>query len=181
MTLSRKNILFKMLVRTTMTAMLFCAISAKADNLEPGFYLGADVGRSSYKQPGVNSGDPTFGLKAGYQFNSNFAAEVLVRSLSFRLDGLFADSAYYPESNRSFALLGSLPIANKVSIYARLGLGETTMHSARKAKHDYQKSEAMVSVGSAYDLTKSWRLHVEASRFDQSKIRLLTLGAQFYF
>lgn len=181
MTLSNRHLILKVFARTTLTAIMLGAMSAKADDLESGFYLGADVGRSSYKQPGFNSGDPSFGLKVGYQFNANFAAEVLVRSLSFRFDGPYADSAYYPESNRSLALLGSLFIANKVSIYARLGLGETTMHAARIAKHDYQKSEAMMSVGCAYDLTKSWRLNVEASRFDQAKVSLFTLGAQFHF
>jgi hypothetical protein len=181
MTITISKLTLKVLGCAALSTLLLGSRFAKANDLEPGFYLGADAGRSNYKQSGINSGDPTFGLKVGYQFNANFAAEVLVRSLNFRFDGPFADSAYYPESNRSLALLGSLPIAHNVSAYLRLGLGETTMHAASATKHDYQKSEAMMSVGAAYHLTKSWQLNLEASRFDRSKVSSFTIGAQFHF
>lgn len=173
--------MFKLLTRVTLIGLLLSTASAQADDLHSGIYVGADLGKSSYKQPGVSDSDPTFGIRIGYQFTPYIATEFLIRSLSFRIDGPFADSAYYPENNRSLALLGTLPLTTETSIYTRLGVGETTMHSARVAKVDYQKSESMMSIGAAYQVSKTWRLNIEASRFDKSKITLITVGTQYHF
>jgi hypothetical protein len=181
MSKTKQKLLTKTFSLVALTTIVLHAIVSHASDLDPGFYLGADLGKSSYKQTSVSSEDPAFGLKLGYQFTPHLATEVLFRSLSFNLDGPFSSSAYYPDSNRSIAVLGILPIDANFSTNARLGFGKTSMHSSRLAKKDYQKSETLVSIGGSYSLTQNWRLNLEATRFNQSSVTLITVGTEIHF
>lgn len=178
---SKRKLMSKTFKQAALATVLLGASITHASDFEPSIYLGADAGKSSYTQPGVSTGDPTFGLKLGYQMTPHFAAEVLLRSLSFRIDGPFTDSAYYPENNRSIAMLGILPMGEHFSTYAKLGVGATTMHSASVARKDFEKTEAMLSIGGNYALSKNWKLYVEATHFNQLGVNLFTVGAQFHF
>ena len=181
MSKTKHKLLTKVFSQIALATIVLHASLSHASDLDPGFYLGADLGKSSYKQTDVSSRDPAFGLKIGYQFTPHLATEVFFRSLSFNLDGPFSDSTYYPDSNRSVAVLGILPIDENFSIYARLGFGKTSMHSSRIAKKDYQKSETLMSIGGSYKLTQKWRLNLEATRFNQSSVILITVGTEIHF
>jgi hypothetical protein len=176
-----EKLMSKVFKLAALASILLSASVTHAGEPEPGFYVGADLGKSSSTQAGVSTRESTVGLKLGYQITPHLATEVLVRALNARIDGPFADSAYYPENNHSVAVLGMLPISENFSAYTRLGVGETTMHSARVAKKDYKKTEAMVSIGGNYTLSEKWSFYLEATHFNQSGVKLIALGTQFCF
>ncbi|PHV04878.1 hypothetical protein CSQ96_23095 [Janthinobacterium sp. BJB412] len=167
--------------RAALASLLLASSTSFAADFEPGIYVGADIGRSSYKQPGVSDGDAAFGLKLGYQATPNFGAEIIARSLSFRIDGPFADSAYYPDSHVGVAAVGKVPLNERFNLYGRLGVGRTKMHSARVANKDQNETEALFGAGIGYAFSPKWQMSLEATRFNKSEITLVTLGVQYNF
>ncbi|MBJ7311679.1 outer membrane beta-barrel protein [Rugamonas sp. CCM 8940] len=167
--------------RAALSTLLLASSAAYAAEFDPGIYVGSDIGRSSYSQPGVSNGDLALGLKLGYQATPNFGAEIIARSLSFRIDGLFSDSAYYPESHIGVAAVGKIPLNDRFSLYGRLGVGRTKMHSARVANKDQNETEALFGGGVSYAFSPKWQMSLEAIRFNKSELTLVTLGVQYNF
>jgi len=165
---------------TVLTLLLACG-TAHAAGFEPGVYVGFDIGKSSYKQAGVNSSDPSFGLKLGYQATGYFGLELYGRSLSFQLDAPYISADYYPDDHFGVAAVATYPLASEFNLYGRLGMGRTQLRSPRVGNPTRHRDEASLGVGAAYLMTPKWQFSVEAVRFNKSEVTLLTAGVQYRF
>ncbi len=150
---------------------------------EQGFYAGISVGKSNVSSRVVKeSGDAIGGLNVGYQINQNFAAELMYRSMSFRLfDNLIGDQSYYPESHIGVSAIGRIPLSDSFGFYGRLGVGQTTMKSASAALGSQHETDISSGVGFDYQLTKNFSAKIEMTHFSKTGVNTTLAGIQYRF
>ncbi|MFZ6874991.1 porin family protein [Undibacterium sp. Di27W] len=167
------------------SSLLVISLSASAADgrEEQGFYAGLDVGKSSVSSKVINDGkDLIGGVNAGYQFNQNFAAEVFYRSMSFRvLDGVIGDKNYYPNGHIGIAAIGRVPVYEKLGVYGRLGIGQTSMKADSNSLPEKRQREGSYGIGADYQISPNFSLKLEATRFAKSEVTTTTIGAQYRF
>lgn len=151
-----------------------------AAGFEPGLYVAVNAGRASVSSDYVDdSNDITLGAATGYQFNRNFVVEIYTRSLSFNpVKRVLA--GYYPERHTGIALMASAPLDDKISGYARLGIGSTAM-TATRASLEVAETDPAIGIGGSYAFVRNWSLDIEATRLTKSEVNLLTVGLRYKF
>ncbi|GAB3267585.1 porin family protein [Chitinimonas naiadis] len=166
------------------------AAPAFADN----FYAGGDIGRSKIEADlgngySASKNDTAWSVFAGYQFHTNFAAEVGYRDLGKIEDR--AGNNYDQVKARAVqaSLIGILPVSNEFSVFGRLGLASIKGEGeGRFGNYTYSSSETktkgLFGIGARYAVTKELGLRAEYnqySKIEDVKLSTLTIGADYRF
>lgn len=173
-------------MRHTLTAMALLAVSAAsfaAPAFEPGVYLAANAGRASVSSKYADSNnDITLGAAVGYQYTPNLGFEVYTRSLSFNpFRGFLSEAGYYPDNHYGIALMGTVPLNERFSLFGRAGVGRTEMKATRSTMEDRTETDPIVGVGVSYAFNRQWSLNLEGSYLTKSEVSLISFGARFQF
>lgn len=158
-----------------LAALALTALSASAaDN---SWYVGADIGSTSFKWTGDSATKTGFGGLVGYTLNQNVAFEGSVRRLGSQ-NGVNVDAW-------QASALGLLPLNQQFTVYGRLGatrnsVSETTNNVTVSAN----KTRALIGVGVDYKIDKSWALRAEYNDLgdnDNVRINQFNVGATYSF
>ena len=139
------------------------------------FYAGADVGKTRVSD--WSERETSYGAFVGYNFHQNFAVEGGYRRLGEDKYGgykLTGDQA-------ALSVVGSLPVAERVSVYGRLGVNrlEAKVSSGNVSVSD-STTKALFGVGASYAFTPAVSGRVELQRA-ASDITNLSAGVAFQF
>jgi len=193
------------------TTKLLAAIAASAAcsaalAQDTGFYVGAALGQSSYREAcadfnrvagtGGNAftctrEDTAGKLFAGWRFLRYLAAEVSY--IDYGEAKATSAVAGAPATGTSkvkaagISALGILPVGERFSILGRLGLLETRTRTqvsgAVSGLEDKDETEMHVGIGALYQFSRGrgWGMRLEYERLNDSKIDLFSLGVQYQF
>jgi OOP family OmpA-OmpF porin len=103
-----------MIKQIVAAALAAIALSAHAAEPNP-FYVGVDLGATKMER-WSDAKESSYGVYAGYTLNQNFAVEAGWRRL-YDMSG----RGWSRGDQTSLSLIGSVPLASKLSIYGRLG------------------------------------------------------------
>lgn len=152
-------------------ATLFAA-SASAE----GWYVGADVGRSSTgnilpTMAMTKSTDTVGGVFAGYQFTQNWGVEGFYTQggkFSAIGGGAYADGK--TKDIYGLDLVGTLPLADAFSVYGRVGYAntKTSVSSVPAGVTGTNRSAATYGLGGEYDITPQVGLRLGWDRYGAS-------------
>lgn len=173
-----------MFKKIAVTSALLIASSAAFAAQPNTFYAGGDVGKT--KVDDVSKRDTSLGGFVGYNFHENFAVEAGYRRLAdFDIAvgtpaiGFADGSAKVDQTHLS--LVGSLPVAQNLSLYGRLGVNhlEAKVKAAGYSGKD-STTKALYGVGLSYAFTPavSARLEVQKPSSDATN---LSAGVAFQF
>ena len=155
------------------------------------FYAGADIGRDKIDgfSQSVNGTlitmqdwkAATYALFGGYTINENLALEVGYRSLGKGSATVLGKTAEMKSSALQLSLVASVPVAQDISLYGRLGVNRIKV-TAEYAGNSSSASEskALVGFGAAYALSKQASVRVEFQKL-ASDVSSLTTGVTFAF
>jgi hypothetical protein len=147
---------------------------------EPGRFTN-DVSLSAGKSSDSGTrGDPSLNLGIGQVINSHLSAEIFVRTLGLRWDGLddlLGDTASYPAEHGGIAVPASVPAGTAVNAYGRLGIGRTTLEAATQPRTKEHVSDPSVGVGLVVGTASRAASKTEATRFTKSSVTTLLIGA----
>lgn len=123
------------------------------------FYVGADVGATKYD--GLSGNKTSVGIYGGYNFNSNFAAELSYRNLG--------DIDFAPVSVKvkqtAISAIGAYPLTNEMKVYGRLGYNDLSASAEYKgAKATASTSGALFGLGLSYQFAPKVVGRVEFQR-----------------
>ena len=150
-------------------AAFACAVITCASAQEPdrGWYVAGELGQSDF----AGENDTAFKLLAGYRLNRSFAAEGGYAWL-FDKDGAEATAF-------ELVAVGSLPIANRFSIFGKLGFANAYIEAP---PIDEEKVQLTYGVGLQYDVSGNLGLRAQWQRYDTAEeIDLFSLGVVWKF
>ena len=145
-----------------------------------GFYAGAGIGQSTAKiNGGFKDDDIGFKIFGGYGFNQNLAVEIEY------LDGGTAKDEGFDLETTGFGVsaLGSLPLSDAFSLFARLGYGSWEA----KLKDDFGNSakdddeELFYGLGAGFNVTPQFQVRLEWEGVDVSGGSFNTIGVNGVF
>lgn len=156
-------------------ALAAVALSAHAAEPNP-FYAGVDLGATKLGSWSAQN-ESSYGVFAGYNINQNFAVEAGWRRL-YDAKGM----GWSRGDQTSLSLIGSVPLADKLSIYGRLGA------SYLDSKYSYldgggfhsTTTTAAYGVGLAYKFNEKVSARMELQRPGDHMTNLST-GISFGF
>jgi OOP family OmpA-OmpF porin len=151
--------MFKKIAAAAILATLACTSFAAT----PGWYAGVDVGGTEIRDTDLGR-ETSYGAFVGYTFNRNFALEAGLR----RLGTWDVSVASADADQASISLLGSLPLNNQASVYARIGYNRLRA-SASVSGFSVSESvnKAMYGVGMSYDFGSNIAGRVEVQKPDR--------------
>ena len=154
------------LLSTLLLSATLGAAAFGANAQDKGFYAGAGVGQSFVDEGAYDDEDTAFSVFGGYQFNKYFALEGGYADFgkieSKGAPDLEADTAY-------LTAVGSLPITDKFSAYAKAGFHRWNLDSELPGvvgNDDDSGSDPTYGVGVQYRFTDHVALRGEYSRFE---------------
>jgi len=150
------------MIKKITAAVLMAAASFAASAAQGNFYAGGDIGSSKFKH---YSSDTSVGVFGGYNFNQNVGVELGYRDL-----GDFGGSI----KQTSISVLGSMPVANKVAIYGRLGFNTLS----RSDSDDVTRG--LFGAGVSYEFTKQVVGRIELQR-PYNNAHNLSVGVAYNF
>lgn len=195
-------------------AIAFCAAQspAMAQTQTPdGWYAGGSLGSSSIKLRTENisqtlSGqqdtrDTGYKVYGGYQFHSNWAAELQYFNLGkyrYTESGSGGDSITVKTHGLAISAVGMWPVTQQLTLLGKLGLARQTFSAEAVAGTEQlsrrvSKGAPLVGIGAEYQIDKNLRLRAEYEYFgmptvlssgDQAiKLRtdLLSVGLRYRF
>lgn len=149
-------------------ALSFVAV-ASASAAGNSWYVGADVGRTTFKADGESDGQTGFGALVGYQLNDNVAFEGALR----RLASQDIDVGTVRANAAQVSVLGLLPLANGFSVYARLGLTHNVLEVAVKgATVSFDSNAAVIGIGAQYQLGNNLSIRGEYADLGNNKFEV---------
>ena len=168
-----------MFMKIAAAAALLVASSA-GFAAEPGsFYAGADVGRTRITD--VDGRDTSFGGFVGYNFHPNFAVELGQRRLFERDYRWGNEGANLRADQTSLSLVGSLPVAEGLSVYGRLGAARIQERfSTGGFTNKDSTTKALYGIGLSYAITPAIAARVEVQKISQQATNRST-GLSFQF
>jgi len=209
-----------MITFSTLALLLPLALPVSVFAQESGIYAGLSAGRAfsdidnsalasplqtggySISRLQTEENDYSFKILGGYNFNSNFALEGSyfdLGSYEFNANLLPAASQRGEASSvRGFALdlVGSLPMREKLSAFARLGINNTkvkqrfsgnTVGTGFANRSDRGWNEKY-GIGLRYAVNDAWSLRAELERYRiednrvlKNKVDTFTIGAVYHF
>lgn len=152
-------------------ASLIIASSAAFAAQPNTFYAGADIGRTRIDD--MSGRDTSVGAFAGYNFHQNFAVEGGYRRLAdkdYRFSGVDTNVR---ADQLALSVVGSLPVAERLSIYGRLGLNRLEVKGSAggfSAKESETKALYGVGLGYAFTPAVSARLEVQKPASDATNV-----------
>jgi OOP family OmpA-OmpF porin len=146
-------------------ALFGSALSAHAQA-----YVGGDLNTTSVDGW---SDATSFGVYAGYEFNSNVAAEVAYRKL-----GTFkVDNESIKLNQTQVSVVGSLPLNDQVKVFGRLGYGFLNVSGYKGYNVD---NGVIYGAGAQFNVTKKIGIRGEFTRI-ASDATQLTIGVNYKF
>jgi OmpA-OmpF porin, OOP family len=154
------------------------------------WYMGGNVGQSDYKN--IGDEDRAWGLRGGYRFTQNLAAEVGYvdfGELSDNIPGV--GSATLSANAMEVVGVGSYPVAERFSVFGKLGLyrGEADMTlnlvDVDAASGRDTNTDLTYGVGVQFDfrpnigLLGSWQRYADVG--DVTDVDAMTIGMLFRF
>ena len=144
------------------------ALSAQAE----GWYVGADVGRSSVGTvvPGVamtKSTDTVGGAFLGYQFTQNWGLEGFYTGVG-KFSGVMPGGSGSGKGDAyGLDIVGTVPLADSFSIYGKLGYADTrtSASSVPLGLNGTNRSAATYGLGAEYDFTSQVGLRFGWDRY----------------
>jgi OOP family OmpA-OmpF porin len=137
----------KIMKKIAIVALLSTLAAAPAMAADTGFYAGVNVGSATINSPGLSS-TTAIGVLGGYDFNKNFAAELAYTD--------FGSKSYPGFSVKSSAVslsgVGSYPINEQFSVFAKLGVASTSMSAT--GSPTTSKSDLTYGVGAQLNVNK---------------------------
>ncbi|MFZ5523618.1 MAG: porin family protein [Pseudomonadota bacterium] len=133
--------------KIAIAVLLSAFIAAPAVAADTPFYAGVNVGSAKIDFPGFDS-TTSFALLGGYTFNENFAAEIAYSNFG---------SKDYPggfnvkSSAISISGVGSYPINEQFSVFAKLGFASTTVDDTGSSQ---SKSDLTYGFGGQFNVNK---------------------------
>lgn len=167
----------------TTLAVSLLALPALAEPFEPGPYLAVNAGRATISSKYADrTGDLTLGAALGYQYTQALGVELYTRSLSLNpFRGVLSEAGFYPDTHYGIAALGSMHIDQHTRLYARLGIGRTTMKGNRSGMNNHDDTDALLGVGTGYAFNRNWSMTLEGSYLTNSEVTLLSAGLRYQF
>ena len=155
------------LLSTLLLSATLGAAAFGANAQDKGFYAGAGVGQSFVDEGAYDDEDTAFSVFGGYQFNKYFGLEAGYADFGkIEAEGTGAafegDSAY-------LTAVGTLPITDRFSAYAKAGLHRWNVDTALPGltgNNDDSGSDPTYGVGVQYRFTDRVALRGEYSRFE---------------
>ena len=162
-----------------------------------GWYAGASIGQSEVQDfcdgiPGCDGKDSAWKIFGGYQVNRNFAIELGYTDLGEATVNVSGPGGNLNASVESSAWelvgIGSLPVANRFSVYGKLGLyrGEVEGRGAGTVlgvpvnfNEDDSGTDLTFGIGAKFDLTRNLALRGEWQRYNDfsgADIDVLSVG-----
>ena len=168
-----------MFKKIAVAAALIAASSASFAAQPGSFYAGADIGRT--KITDVDGRDTSFGGFVGYNFHPNFAVELGHRRLFERDHRAFGIPGESRVDQTSLSLVGSLPVAERLSVYGRLGVArlQDRFSTSGYTNRD-STTKALYGIGLSYAITPTIAARVEAQKISQQASNL-SAGISFQF
>ena len=168
-------------------------------------YLGAGIGQA--KADGVcdeirtlvtgfgsvsscDEKDTAWKLFGGYRFNPNFALEgTYVDYGSIKANGQTFGVPFSISGDASafgLAAVGILPLANRVSVFGKLGLLRTeidvTASGVGGAGSESESDTGLhIGIGVMFDIGQNFSVRAEWERNDEAEIDMMSIGVQFRF
>lgn len=186
----------------------FSTQAAATDGVEPGWYLGADVGHAEIEPENrafvsdEDFSDTTFAIHGGYRASRYFAIETAYADLgdySYRVDAC-AEACIpenYPQeisvsgTRWDLALVGSIPFGERFEAYAKAGIARTEVESEARSLNANSRStdsssDAFYGVGLRLHFDAPWSLRLQWDRTphlgeDESDVDAWWLGAEYRF
>ncbi len=161
------------MIKQITAAALLAATSFAASAAEPtNFYVGADVASTKIDDVSRETG---FGVFAGYKFDETFSVEGTYRKLGdFEFDEGFSKAK---GKHLSVSVLASMPVADQLAVYGRLGYGRAEFKGVGGKEH---LNRALFGIGLDYAITKEVSARVEWQK-PASDAQILSLGVAYHF
>jgi OOP family OmpA-OmpF porin len=133
--------------KISIALLLSAFIAAPAVAADTGYYAGVNVGSAKIDFPGFET-TTSIEVLGGYSFNEYFAAEVAYTN--------FGSKDYPPSYNvKSDALslkaVGSFPINEQFSVFAKLGIASTNINDTG---YSQSKSDLTYGIGGQFNVNK---------------------------
>lgn len=161
-------------------AVLLSAIAAPA--FAEGMYVGVNLGQNKYDDSTMTkTTSNAVGVLGGYTFSKNFAAEAAYISLgSLELSPGFTVKT----TALSLSGVGSFPISDQFSLFAKLGLAQTKADITSLPSET--KSGATFGIGGQYNVTSAIGIRLGYDRYkvgEQNSIdaNITSIGGVFKF
>jgi len=141
-------------------------------------YVGVNLGSAQIDSPGFNSSN-SFAILGGYTFNENIAAEIAYTNFGSESGGGITSKS----SSMSISGVGSFPINEQLSVFAKLGFASTTLEILGQSD---SKSDLTYGFGGQFNLDKQIGVRLgydiykigSVSSVDQ---KVMSIGAVFKF
>ncbi|XLZ72934.1 outer membrane beta-barrel protein [Massilia sp. SR12] len=149
-----------------MAATSFAASAAEATP----YYVGVDAG---YTKVDHFDNDTSFGIFGGYKFTPNVAVEASFRKLGeFGIYGVNTDV-----KQTALSVLVSAPVADKLSVYGRVGYNRIEASARGYKAHD---NKGLYGIGVSYEVAKNVAARVEWQR-PSNDGQNLSVGVSYAF
>jgi OmpA-OmpF porin, OOP family len=135
--------------------------SAAAQMMMSSVYLGGSIGQSDYKDCTFSDcKDTAWRILGGYQFNSNFSAELGYHNLGEASDssGLTAEGTAW-----EIVGVGTFPLENQFSVYGKLGLYRADLELSNGVEES--NNGVTFGFGARYDFSKTVGVRLEWQRY----------------
>jgi OmpA-OmpF porin, OOP family len=157
----------------------FVAVPAVASDM----YVGVNVGSAKIDSPGFDT-TTSFALLGGYTFNEYFAAELALINFGSK-DYSIPGTITVKSSGFSISGVGSYPINEQFSVFAKLGLASTTLEATGFSSTS--KSDLTYGLGGQFNVNKQIgiRLGYDVYKVSDSVLtvdqKVTSIGALFKF
>lgn len=168
-------------------------IAAGASAADKGWYVGADLGSTQFKIEGETENKGAFGIFGGYKLNDYVAFEAAVRGLgAWEVNALNVNTKV-TASALQLSVLGTLPVADSILLFGRLGLGRNSMHVTWNNTTTTEGStEGLLGLGAQFQINKHFGLRAEYAYLGENtigdgssalklKISQINIGAHYSF
>ncbi|CUI02733.1 porin family protein [Massilia antarctica] len=148
-----------------------------------GAYAATTIGQASSSNNRIERDDLSFGLRAGYQFNTNVGVEVFSNTLSFIEMPFYAYNSheYHPEEHYGVAVTGAVPLGGHFSLTGRAGIGRTKMHAVSARDSNYNETDPSIGVGVRFSFNQHISINAEAMRLTKTRVTVISTGFRYQF
>jgi OOP family OmpA-OmpF porin len=178
---------------TIIALLLSLSLAPGAAVAGEGFYAGASIGKASLDDDfdGLDIDDDTtaYRIVGGWWVNHFFALEAGYHDFgdfeqSFTINGV-PNKAKLSADGYTLGLLGSYPLANRISVFGRAGAffwdGEAQINRVSQASP--QETNPYLGLGISYAMTNSFSVNGDWSHYEleDTSSDVFSIGLQFRF